>query len=423
MANENKKYIPALRFPEFQNDGEWKEYQLGQIFSRITQRNSLNNQNVLTISAQYGLISQYDYFNKNVAAVDVSNYFYISKYDFAYNKSKSQGYPYGAIKPLKLYENGVVSPLYICFKIKDKKSYINTFFEYYFESELMHKEIDKISQEGARNHGLLNISTKDFFDKIALHIPPYWEQQKIADCLSSLDKYIDATKRKLELLKEYKNGLMQYLFPTKGKTVPELRFPEFQNDGEWGWKKLGEFLYEHKTKSDGKCEVHSVSVSKGVINQKMYLGRSFAASDTSNYKLVKPNDVIYTKSPTGNFPFGIVKQSFLDYNVIVSPLYAVYSPTNRYVGYLIQAYFESPIRLNNYLYPIVKKGAKNTIQITNEEFLSQEICLPSNENEQQKIAYCLFSLDNAIAALENKTFELEIHKKGLLQQIFPNNII
>lgn len=270
--------------------------------------------------------------------------------------------------------------------------------------------------------GQPGINSKEYSSLLVPHTSPT-EQQKIADCLSSLDKYIDATKRKLELLKEYKNGLMQYLFPTKGKTVPELRFPEFQNDGEWGWKKLGEFLYEHKTKSDGKCEVHSVSVSKGVINQKMYLGRSFAASDTSNYKLVKPNDVIYTKSPTGNFPFGIVKQSFLDYNVIVSPLYAVYSPTNRYVGYLIQAYFESPIRLNNYLYPIVKKGAKNTIQITNEEFLSREICLPSNENEQQKIADCLSSLDNAIAALENKTFELEIHKKGLLQQIFPNNII
>ena len=87
MADDNK-YIPVLRFPEFQDDGEWKEYQLGQVFSRVTKRNNLNSQNVLTISAQYGLISQYDYFNKNVAAIDVSNYYHINKHDFAYNKSK-----------------------------------------------------------------------------------------------------------------------------------------------------------------------------------------------------------------------------------------------------------------------------------------------------------------------------------------------
>ena len=104
MANNDKKYIPVLRFPEFQKDGEWEKYTLNQIFSRITERNTINNKNVLTISAQYGLISQYDYFKKNIASTDVSKYYIISKDDFAYNKSKSQGYPYGAIKPLSFPE-------------------------------------------------------------------------------------------------------------------------------------------------------------------------------------------------------------------------------------------------------------------------------------------------------------------------------
>ena len=207
------KTLPELRFPEFQNDGEWEVYALGQIFSRITEKNTLNNQNVLTISTQYGLISQYDYFNKNVAALDVSKYYLVNKGDFAYNKSKSQGYPYGAIKALKLYNQGVVSPIYICFRIKDNQNFSKVFFEYYFESELIHKEINSISQEGARNHGLLNISTEDFFAKINLYVPSLTEQFKIANTLSSIDKQIAKYDEKIKALELHKQGLMQQLFP------------------------------------------------------------------------------------------------------------------------------------------------------------------------------------------------------------------
>ena len=207
------KTLPELRFPEFKNEGEWEVYALGQIFSRITEKNTLNNQNVLTISAQYGLISQYDYFNKNVAALDVSKYYLVNKGDFAYNKSKSQGYPYGAIKALKLYNQGVVSPIYICFRIKDNQNFSKVFFEYYFESELIHKEINSISQEGARNHGLLNISTEDFFAKINLYVPSLTEQFKIANTLSSIDKQIAKYDEKIKALELHKQGLMQQLFP------------------------------------------------------------------------------------------------------------------------------------------------------------------------------------------------------------------
>lgn len=207
------KTIPELRFSEFQNDGEWKEYILGQIFSRITEKNTSNNQNVLTISAQYGLISQYDYFNKNVAALDVSKYYHVNKGDFAYNKSKSQGYPYGAIKALKLYDQGVVSPIYICFRIKENQNFSNVFLEYYFESELIHKEINSISQEGARNHGLLNISTEDFFAKINLYVPSLTEQLKIANTLSSIDRQVAKYNEKIKVLELHKQGLMQQLFP------------------------------------------------------------------------------------------------------------------------------------------------------------------------------------------------------------------
>lgn len=199
--------------------------------------------------------------------------------------------------------------------------------------------------------------------------------------------------------------------------IPELRFPGFE--GEWPIQPLSNFLHEHKTKSDGKCRVHSVSVSKGVVDQIEYLGRSFAASDTSKYNLAKPNDIIYTKSPTGSFPYGIVKMNKNPYNVIVSPLYGVYSPNNQYIGYIIDSFFESPERTNTYLSSLVQKGAKNTIQITNNTFISKNVCFPTDEAEQQKIADCLSSLDEEIAAEAQKADALKDHKKGLMQQLFP----
>lgn len=204
---------------------------------------------------------------------------------------------------------------------------------------------------------------------------------------------------------------------TINNKIPQLRFPGFT--GEWQEKPLSHFLHEHKTKSDGKCEVHSVSVTKGVINQVEYLGRSFAASDTSKYNLAKPGDIIYTKSPTGAFPYGIVKQNKNPYNVIVSPLYAVYTPVNQYVGYILDSYFESSVNTNNYLSSLIQKGAKNTIQISNDTFVSKSMCLPSDPAEQQKIAECLEALDSLIVAESKELESLKAHKKGLMQQLFP----
>lgn len=206
---------------------------------------------------------------------------------------------------------------------------------------------------------------------------------------------------------------------TKQGIVPVLRFPEFHGSKGWNLRPLSDYLTEYRQKSDGMSKVHSVSLSKGIVNQIEYLGRSFSADDTSHYKLVKPYDVVYTKSPTGDFPYGIVKQNFNLYNVIVSPLYGVFTPNNRYIGYIIHSIFESAIRLNNYLSTLVQKGAKNTIQISNDTFISKEVLLPDNDDEQQKIADCLSSIDALIKATENKIDELKAHKKGLMQQLFP----
>jgi len=140
--------------------------------------------------------------------------------------------------------------------------------------------------------------------------------------------------------------------------LPELRFPEFSNNETWADRKLSDILFEHKEKSTGNEEVYSVSVHKGVINQIEHLGRVFAASNTENYKRVLPGDIIYTKSPTGDFPFGIIKQSKVSKPVIVSPLYGVFRPETAELGVILDAYFEYPERTVNYLSSIVQKGAK-----------------------------------------------------------------
>lgn len=265
-----------------------------------------------------------------------------------------------------------------------------------------------------------NISKGDIKSFTFFLPPTKVEQQIIADFFYEIDSIIFSQEQKVESLKAHKKGLMQQLFPQPGATTPALRFPGFA--GEWEEKPLSHFLHEHKTKSDGKCEVHSVSVAKGVINQVEYLGRSFAASDTSKYNLAKPGDIIYTKSPTGEFPYGIVKQNKNPYNVIVSPLYAVYTPVNQYVGYILDSYFESSVNTNNYLSSLIQKGAKNTIQISNDTFVSKSMCLPSDPAEQQKIAECLETLDNLIAAESKKLESLKAHKKGLMQQLFPQPV-
>ena len=195
------------RLPGF--SGDWKIVRLHQIVKRHTKRNTIGNTNVLTISAQYGLINQAEFFNKAIASDDKSNYFLLERGDFAYNKSYSNGYPFGAIKRLTRYDAGIVSPLYICFRIKNK-SISDEYLEQYFEVGVMNHEIQACAQEGARNHGLLNITVDDFFNSKLL-LPPSEEQTAIVQVLSTADRELDLLRQDIEQEKQKKKALMQLL--------------------------------------------------------------------------------------------------------------------------------------------------------------------------------------------------------------------
>lgn len=190
---------------------DWEEKKLGDVFQRVTRKNIDSNKNVLTISGRHGLVNQKDYFSKSVSAKDVTGYFLIERGEFAYNKSTSKGFPIGALKRLTSYERGVVSTLYICFRLISKEN-SGDFFEQYFESGGANKEISKITQEGARSHGLLNLSVTDFFNEVTVVVPSVKEQKKIADFLTAIDEKTKLAECEVEKAKEWKRGLIQIMF-------------------------------------------------------------------------------------------------------------------------------------------------------------------------------------------------------------------
>lgn len=200
---------------------------------------------------------------------------------------------------------------------------------------------------------------------------------------------------------------------------PRLRFPAF--DKPWANDPLAKVLTEHKLKNINGRDVFSVSMESGIVNQVEHLGRSFAASDTSNYNLGRRFDVVYTKSPLKAFPFGIVKQCKFEDEVALSPLYGVFAPVNPYIGLLVEAYFESPARSKAFLAPLCQKGAKNTIQITNTTFLSGRLPLPTELKEQAAIANCISSLGELIELERQRLEALQAYKLSFMRQIFPRS--
>ena len=188
--------------------------------------------------------------------------------------------------------------------------------------------------------------------------------------------------------------------------------------GSWREVPLSSILTERTELNKGLLPVYSVSVSQGVVNQVEYLGRSFAAKDTSKYHVAHFGDLIYTKSPTGSFPYGIVKQNINQNKVAVSPLYGVYIPVNYFTGVFLQEYFKSEVNTFNYLHPLIQKGAKNTINITNQRFLDNCIVMPTSSNDLQQISNLLFRLNAQKDLMQNMLQRYQEQKRYLLRQMF-----
>ena len=200
------------RLPGF--SGEWRKVKLGDICERVTRKNTEDNKNVMTISAQRGFVVQTDFFNKSVASETLESYYLVLKDEFCYNKSYSNGYPMGAIKRLSEADKAVVTSLYICFNVKSRIRVSIDYLSFYFDNGGLNRGLTKIANEGGRAHGLLNVTPTDFFG-LAFNIPSFEEQTTIAKVLTAADREIELAQQKLELLRQQKRGLMQQLLTGK----------------------------------------------------------------------------------------------------------------------------------------------------------------------------------------------------------------
>ena len=390
-----------MRFPGFTD--EWKTDRLSSYAKKIIRKNKGNSiTNVLCNSANLGIIPQLEYFDRDIANSENTNaYYVIERGDFVYNPRKSVSAPYGPVNLYDRPESGIISPLYLCFRVKNISK---DFLLRWFKGNSWHQYVYSHGDTGVRYD---RVSIKDeIFLNMPILLPSIPEQEKIAKFLSLLDERITTQNKIIEELQSLIKGLIQHLIRVGLKK------------GTWQNVMLSEVLQEQNELNKEDYTVHSVSVSVGVVNQVEYLGRSFAAKDTAHYHVVRYGDIVYTKSPTGNQPYGIIKQSFCQNPVAVSPLYGVYKPISFEIGNILHFYFLNPLNTNNYLLPLIQKGAKNTINITNRRFLENRIHLPISNDEITSVSKTLSSLSSKIE-LENNTLDsLLMQKRYLLNQLF-----
>lgn len=414
---KNKKNIlvPRLRFPEFKKAGEWKLIQLGDVASTITKKVGSNVCTPYTIVSGIGLISQQEKLGRTIAGNSLKNYIVIQKNDFAYNKSSTKLYPEGFIALYTGSENASVpNSIFICFRV-DQDSIVPTFLYNLFLFNIHGKWLKNRIAVGARAHGALQVNTDDLM-KTPIPLPAgsesLSEQQKIADCLSSLDDLIDTEIRKLDTLKKHKKGLMQQLFPGEGKTVPALRFPEFKKAGEWKLL-FGRDLFSqiNNKKHDSNLPVLAITqeygaVPRDIINYHV----SVAQKSLEAYKIVDVGDFIISLR---SFQGGV---EFSNYRGICSPAYVVLRLRDVYS----KDYFRHYLKTDRFIVRMTKniEGLRDGKMVSYKQFSELELHVPRNR-EQQKIADCLSSLDELVSAQSRKVEILKAHKKGLMQQLFP----
>ena len=391
--------VPNLRFPEF--SGVWTKTLLNNYLEENKERNKrgiFTKNHVLSVSGDFGIVNQIELLGRSFAGKSVLDYHVVRTGNIVYTKSPLKEYPYGIVK-VNGGVDGIVSTLYAVYKVKETAN--GKFVEYYFGlPNRTNRYFKPIVRIGAKHD--MKIGNDEVLANYVV-FPCVDEQKRISDFICLLDERIATQIKIIEKLESLIRGLITDV-----------------NSGRIAQCKsvyLRDLLIEQHEKNTNNYEVCSVSVSQGVINQIDYLGRSFAAKEVLHYNVVNCGDIVYTKSPTGEFPYGIVKRSDITKPVAVSPLYGVYRPINDYVGRYLHLYFKSPINAKNYLHKLIQKGAKNTINITNQHFLDNKILIPA-KGWLDKIVKFAAAIEMKIAT-ENKVLQtLQQQKDYLLSKMF-----
>ena len=397
---------PKLRFPGF--DEPWKAERLSDFAVRVTRKNSKNETDLpLTISSKDGLVDQVSYFNKTVASKDMSGYYLLKNGEFAYNKSYSVGYDFGSIKRLDRYPMGALSTLYICFALKRHES---DFIKSYFDSLKWYREIYMISAEGARNHGLLNVPTEEFFDTKHYLPENTDEQKKIADFLIALDRRIETQQSLVDNLKKYKRGVMQRIFRNMSMLSPS-GFETVQLSA----------IFKKISRRNSNEEIKNVitnSAEYGLIPQRDFFDKDIAVDgNTSNYYVIEHGDFVYNPRKSNTAPYGPFNRYEREERGIISPLYTcLVLQADIEPSYLVW-YFKSDAWYR-YIYDNGSQGVRyDRVSMTDGLLMGIPVIIPSKE-AQLKIAKLLDCLESRFQTELSQYESLKSIRVALLQQLF-----
>lgn len=351
---------------------------MGDLVDRVTRKNQdLVSELPLTISAQYGLIDQNEFFEKRVASKDVSGYYLIENGEFAYNKSTSTDAPWGAVKRLDRYENGVLSTLYIVFGIKENNPVDSDFLVSYYSTNLWHKGIHEIAAEGARNHGLLNIAPADFFET-ELTIPQDIEEQK------KIGKYFEELER-LITLHQCKCHLLLKLL---------------HND--WEQRKLGE-ICSRVQGNDGRMELPTLTISagNGWMNQEDRFSGNIAGKEQKNYTLLKKGELSYNHGNSKLAKYGTVFSLQTYEEALVPRVYHSFKVEKGNANF-VEYYFATKLP-DRELGKLISSGARmdGLLNIGYDDFMGISLLLPKTQ-EQDCIAGYFRKIDMFITLHHRK---------------------
>lgn len=416
------KLIPELRFPEFGNEGEWGISPLGDLSEEIVEKTNGRRYKLMSITSGVGLVSQIEKFGREIAGNSYKNYYVIKKGDFAYNKSSTKLYQEGEIAMFEDEQTGAVpNSIFTCFRF-DSKIIRSNFAKYPFFNNLHGNWLRKFIAVGARANGALQVNNKDLF-AVPFPYPSLPEQQKIAACLSSLDELIAAHEEKLQALKGHKKGLMQNLFPQQGEKVPKYRFKEFEKDGEWVEKTVEQVFsifqgYAFSSNDSVSTGTRWLKIADVGIQEMKYDVPSFLPPtfrDEYERFLLKKGDYVLA-----------LTRPILNMKLKIAPIDETYhnSLLNQRVGKLVTthvtAFVYYLIQTTSMIESINRNIAGNEPpNLSFQQISDIKVFIPKEKIEQQRIATCLSTIDGLITTQAEKIEQLKLHKKGLMQGLFP----
>ena len=403
-----ERRVPRIRFKGFEED--WEQRKLGELVERVTRKNeNMESTLALTISAQYGLINQEEFFDKRIASKNIEGYFLIRKGEFAYNKSTSMDAPWGAVKRLDRYGKGVLSTLYILFRILNEQQVDSEYLVSYYCTNLWHTEVQKIAAEGARNHGLLNIAPNDFFEMKLAAPKELQEQTKIGSFLRDLDSLLSLHQRKLEKLKILKKAMLEKMFPKNGEKVPEIRFSGFADD--WEQRKLGEIgtvmmcrrIFKNQTSESGEIPFYKIGTFGGVADA--FITRALFEEYRLKYPFPEKGDVLISASGSigRTVEYTGEEAYFQDSNIVWL----------KHDESVISTFLRNA-------YEVVKwSGVEGSTikRLYNDNILRTRIKIPTI-SEQEKIARFLDGFDMLLSLHQRKLEKLRQIKKSMLERMF-----